>query len=122
MSNYHVLFQDPDKKRVQVIFHVPVPPTGVNGAGIGWQSAVLLERQFSGQMGKSILPNISSGELALIDNGSLLEIQDYVQFTSTNLTDSQRNAQVLASYSSMSNVALSQKQITLNFMGYNSSP
>lgn len=122
MSNYHVLFQELDRKNVQAIFHIPIPEAGVNGAGIGWRAAALLERQFIERIGKSVLPGIASGELTALDNGSLIEVSQRVPFTSTSLTDAQRNAQILAAYNAATNSVLAGKQITLNFMGYNSTP
>jgi hypothetical protein len=122
MSNYHALFQNIDRKNLQVVFHVPIPSAGLNAAGIGWRAAVLLERGLSGQLGKSALPNILPAELAALDNGSLIEAIENVQFSSISLTDAQRNGQVLAAYNAAASSLLAQKQITLNFMGYNSSP
>jgi len=122
MSNYHVLFQELERKSVHAIFHIPIPAAGVNGAGIGWRAAALMERQFNGGIGKSVLPGIASEELTALDNGSLIEVLERVRFTSTSLTDAQRNTQILEAYNAATTSVLAEKQITLNFMGYNSTP
>jgi len=114
--DFHILTQDVEKKAVNAVFHLPVPGTGTNQAGIQWRNAVVMELGGAAAI-TSILTNITSDELALLKTGAVIEIQDYFRFSSTALTDVQRLTQIKARFTSLKTSVIAEKQITLAFMG-----
>jgi hypothetical protein len=75
--DYHVLTGTPDGNRFRFAFHVPVPGTGTNRAGIQWRTALI----DSGLGGSTVLPDgdgtggtISAAEKAEVEAGSVYEL------------------------------------------------
>jgi len=111
--DFHILTQAKDKNTVNVVFHIPVP-AALNLAGITWQEAVVRE---IGTV-SSVLPNISPAELALLESGALIERTENVRFSSIYLTNTQRLQEIKNRYTILKASLIEEKQITLNFMGF----
>lgn len=113
--NYHILSQDENRKSVDVVFHIPIPGT-LNAAGITWQAAVVKELGGANAI-NSILPGITSEEDSALKAGALYEKQVNVRFSSISLTDVERLNQIKAAFTAEQTKLVSEKAITLNFMG-----
>lgn len=120
MSNYHIREVQAEQnssaiKTVNVVFHIPIP-TGNNVVGIPWRDALV--RHLGGAANiVSVLPEISTQEDSDMKAGAIFEKSMTVRFSSTNLTDAQRLAQVEAAFTAEKNAELSTKQIELKYYG-----
>jgi hypothetical protein len=117
MSDYHILSQDRDEKTVSVVFHIPVPSTGTNRAGLSWRDAVVREQGGSASI-TSVLPDISATEDTQLKAGELYEKRETVRFSSKNLTPAQRQAEVEARFTEASTELISEKQVVLEWIGF----
>jgi len=115
MSNYHILNTDIRLKTVSCVFHIPIPATN-NEVGVTWQDALVLSLGGTEAI-TSTLPDITQDELSALKAGSLYECMESVRFSSINLTNAQRLAEVEAAYTAAKTEMLAEKQITLNFYG-----
>jgi len=113
--NYHILSQEENQRTVNVIFHIPIP-AALNSAGITWQAAVVKELGGAANIVPQ-LPGITSQEDSALKAVALYEKHVNVRFSSTNLTNAQRLAQIKATYTAEVARLVAEKQITLNFMG-----
>lgn len=111
--DYHILTQSKDQNTVNVVFHIPVPAT-LNEAGITWQTAIVKE---AGEI-ISVLSDIASAELTLLQSGALIEKSERVRFSSVYLANTQRLQEVKNRYNMLKTELIAEKQITLAFMGY----
>ena len=113
MSDYHILESQEDLKRARVVFHVPVP-SSQNAAGITWQVAVAMEQSDK----ISILTNITTEEAAQLVSGEIIEKVENMKFSSTSLNNAQRLQEVKDRALFWKTELINEKQVTLNFMGY----
>ena len=115
--NYHIIMQAADRKTINVVFHISIPGIGENEAAIQWRDALVLSL---GGVDKvvSVLPGISGAELTAMKAGEIYELSKSVRFSKLGLTDAQRRAEVAAAFTSESALLVAEKQITLNFIGY----
>lgn len=116
MSNFHILTQDLERKVANCVFHIPIP-AGNNSANITWQAAVVREQNGADNI-DSVLPDISAEELSALKAGSILEKQIGVRFSSKELTNSQRLAEIETAFTNETAIIQVEKQITLDFIGY----
>ena len=117
MGDYHILTQDPKKKTVQVIFHIPIPSSGTNAAGISWQDAIATEQGGASNIVSS-LSDIASEEESALKAGALIEVVKTVRFSSTNLSNDERKAEIEAAFEQAKKDVFTEKQIVLEWMGY----
>lgn len=117
MSDYHVLTQDPKRKTVQVIFHIPVPSSGTNAAGISWQDAMVKEQGGTSNI-VSRLSSLSSEEESALKSGALIEVVKEVRFSSTNISNNKRKQEIETAFEKVKKAVLAEKQIILEWMGY----
>ena len=120
MSNYHILtqeIQNENKRAAQVVFHIPVPGAGTNEAGISWRDAVVKEQGGAANI-ESILPDITTQEDSDMKAGALIERVDTVRFSTVNLTNVQRKAEIENYYSELKASLVAEKQLTLEWIGY----
>jgi hypothetical protein len=118
MSDYHILITDKEykKKQVSVVFHIPIPSGGTNIGGISWRDALVLELGGSANI-TSVLTGISAGEDTDLKAGALFEVLTNVRFSTVNLNNTQRRAEVEAKFTEISSNIISEKQESLVFMG-----
>jgi len=90
MSDYHIRSTEINLKSVNTVFHIAIT---------------------------SVLPDITPEELNAMKAGSIYENVATVRFSSLNLTNAQRLAEVEAAYTAAETNMLAEKQITLNFYG-----
>lgn len=117
MSDYHIRTQDIEKKSANVVFHIPVPGTGQNEAGLTWREAAVREQGGSENIA-SILNDISPEETTKLKAGEVLEIPKTVRFSSKNLTPAQRKAEIETAFSNLKTEIIDDKQATLEWIGY----
>ena len=117
MSDYHVLTQDPKRKTVQVIFHIPVPSSGTNAAGVSWQDAMVKEQGGTSNI-VSRLSSLSSEEESALKSGALIEVVKEVRFSSTNISNDKRKQEIETAFEKVKKAVLAEKQIVLEWMGY----
>lgn len=117
MSNYHIRKTAYNMKTVNVVFHIPIPATN-NAVGVAWRDVVVLDQGGSSNIA-SVLPDITTGELDAMKAGSIYEYNKIVGFTSLNLTNVQRLAEVESAYTNTKAVVLARINKTMNF--YNKS-
>jgi len=120
--NYHIQTQAEDKKTVNIVFHVPVPATGANEAGVQWRDAVVAEKGGSDNI-SSVLPGIDPTELTQLKAGALIEVTKSLRFSSINITPSQKKAEIEAEFNKLTGSdpkfsVLAAKQIILEWIGY----
>jgi len=92
MSNIHIREKDPQNKTVTCIFHFTVP-VDVNAVGIPWNE--VLQKHLNPE---PLMTDNDSTENANIVAGSVHEVQETVRFSTINLTDAERIAEVQAAY------------------------
>lgn len=117
MSNYHILTQEKNKKNIQVLFHIPIPSTGTNEAGISWRNAVVREQGGADAIDSQLI-DISAAELSALKAGEIIEKITTVHFTSVNLTNAQRKAEIEATFNALTSSIIVEKQISLEWIGY----
>ena len=110
MSNIHILDKDVENKTVNCVFHV-ASPTGNNAAGKTWYSVI-----------KSYLKPVSViednvAENTLIENGEVIEVVRTFRFSTIDITNAQRLAELQAFYDSRSVSFVSDLESKLNFYG-----
>jgi len=115
--NYHILTQDIKKKSVNVVFHIPIPAIKTNEAGITWRDAVVKEQGGASKI-ISILPDITTQEDSAMKAGEIYEIQERVKFSSTNLTNIERRVQIKTWFTKLQTELIIEKQITLEWIGF----
>lgn len=118
MSDYHILKQARDKKTINVVFHISIPAGGTNQANISWHDAIVLDLGGAAAI-VSVLPElVGSQEETDMKAGTLVEVPDTVRFSSINLNNDQRKAEIAARYSEVSSTLISEKQQELAFIGF----
>jgi len=115
MSNYHIRETDIRLKTVSTVFHIPIPATN-NDVGVSWQAALVLSLGGADAI-SSVLTDITPEEESAMKAGSINEISGNVRFSSQNLTNAERLAEVEAAYTMAKDDNLAEMQITLNFYG-----
>ena len=115
MSDYHIRSTEINLKSVNAVFHIPIPAAN-NAVGVSWQTALVLSLGGADAI-TSVLPDITPEELNAMKAGSIYENVATVRFSSLNLTNAQRLAEVEAAYTAAETNMLAEKQITLNFYG-----
>jgi len=120
MADYHVLTQDNNKKSVNVVFHVPIPAISTNAANITWRQAIVLEQGGSVNI-VSVLPGISVVEDTQLKAGELFEVSRSVKFSSINLNSVQRKTAIEVYFGKLVTDLVTEKQITLEWIGYEGS-
>ena len=115
MSDYHILNTDVKLKTVNVVFHIPIPATN-NAVGVSWQDALVLSLGGADAI-DSVLTDITPAEESAMKAGSIFENVATVRFSSLDLTNAQRLAEVETAYTAAESGVLAEKQITLNFFG-----
>lgn len=111
MSDIHVREKDKHNKTVNCIFHFAVPATN-NAAGLPWNEVI--------QKAKSPVPLMADNdttENAQIEAGSIYEHLELVRFSSTNLTQSQRLAQIETAYQERQTTIFNTLSAELDFFG-----
>lgn len=115
MSDYYIRNIDVKLKTVSCVFHIPIPKTN-NAVGTTWRDALV--RSLGGADAiDSVLPDITPAELSALKAGSIYENVATVRFSSIELTNAQRLAEIEAAYTVAKTDLLTEKQITLNFFG-----
>lgn len=115
MSDYHIRSTAVNLKRVNVVFHIPIPDIN-NVVKVSQQNALVLSEGGADAI-DSILTDITSAELSAMKAGSIFERSETVRFSSTNLTNAERLAEVEAAYTAAKAKVLADMQVTLNFYG-----
>jgi hypothetical protein len=116
MSDFHILTQDIERKVAQCVFHIPIP-VGDNSANITWAAAVVREQGGANAI-SSVLPDISAEEESALKAGTILERRLGVRFSSKDLTNTQRLAEIEAAFTTEKAAIQAEKQITLDFIGH----
>ena len=117
MSNFHIMAQALGLKTVNVIFHLPIPANGTNTAGISWRDAVVKEQGGASNI-ISVLPDISTEEDSDLKAGAIVEKQENMKFSIIGLTNAQRLQEIRDRFTALTTEFIAEKQITLDFMGY----
>lgn len=115
MSDYHIRNTDLKLKTVQCVFHIPIPATN-NAVGVSWRDALVLSLGGADAI-TSVLTDITPAEESAMKAGSIYENVATVRFSSLELTNAERLAEVEAAYTATETAILAEKQITLNFYG-----
>lgn len=115
MSDYHILQTDLRLKTVSTVFHIPIPATN-NAVGVSWQAALVFSLGGADAI-SSILTDITLEEESAMKAGSVFENATTVRFSSIDLTNAERLAEVVAAYTAAETEILAEKQVTLNFYG-----
>lgn len=115
MTNYHIRETDKRLKTVSTVFHIPIPATD-NAVGVTWQAALVLSLGGADAI-SSVLTDITPEEESAMKAGSIYENVATVRFSSTDLTNADRLAEVEAAYTAAVTDVIEDKQVTLNFYG-----
>jgi hypothetical protein len=120
MSNYHIRNVPAENggniKTVNLVFHIPIP-AGNNVVGVPWRDALVRHLGGAATIG-SVLPEVvNTQEETDMKSGMLLEKSVMVRFSSVNLTDAQRLAEIEAAFTAEKNAELATKQIELKYFG-----
>jgi hypothetical protein len=117
MSNFHVMQQDDRKRSIGVVFHVPVPATLTNTANVTWRDAVVKDQGGADNI-TSTLPDISQEELSAMKSGALIEVQRTVYFSTPNINNAERIAEIGQFYNNLKTDLIDEKMMTLQYIGY----
>lgn len=119
MANWHALTGTGDGNSYSVAYHIPIPATGNNRAGLQWRTVLIN----SGLGGTTILKDgdgtggtISAAEKSSIQSGAIYE---YVEAFPTNpgQTAGQLQAAVDARFTALSSSVLADIQGRLTYFG-----
>lgn len=120
MANWHALTGDVAGNAFQVVFHIAVPNTGNNRAGIQWRTALVNSKLG----GTTILPDgdgtggtISAAEKSSVQSGAIYE---YVLEIATNPGETavQLRARVDTLHTALSTSVLAALQARLTYFGH----
>lgn len=112
MSDMHVREKDTHNKTANCIFHFAVPATQ-NSIGMDWNEVIQKAKNPS-----ALMADNDSTEKANIEAGSILEVAETVRFSSKNLTDPQRLAEIQAAYSARQSQVFTDLASELDFFGH----
>ncbi len=115
MSDYHVRDTDIKLKTANTVFHIPIPATN-NAVGVTWQAALVLSLGGADAI-SSVLTDITPTEESAMKAGSIFEQVTTVRFSSVDLTNAERLAEIETAFTAAETDTLAEKQITLNFYG-----
>ncbi len=118
MSTYHIRAQDKKGKTVDVVYHIPVPAAGTNQAGVSWRTAVVSEAGGSSAINSVIPVVVGTAEETSMKSGAIIEQVETVRFSSINLSNAQKQAEIEAKYTALSSELISEKQQTLAWMDF----
>lgn len=96
--NYHILEQSEDKKTVRVVFHLPVPDYTTEAA-VKLEASLVAAKDSEAPV--SQVPGLATNdpaEYAGIQTGKIHEHVESVRYSSVNLTNSQRIAEIESRY------------------------
>jgi hypothetical protein len=120
VANWHVLTGSADGNSFTLVYHVPVPGTGTNRAGVQWRPALLN----SGLGGKTVLPDgdgtggtVSAAEKASIAAGALFEVVEALA-TNPGETAAALQARVDAYFAALTSRVQAELQARLAYFGY----
>ena len=116
MSDYHILSQAADKKTIQVVFHYAVPTAGKNAADLLYTDIVQKCCDLTSQ-----LPDFATEfatEYAAMQAGEVIERQEGIRFSSTDLTAAQKKEQIENAYGGYKTAELSRLQNEWEWYGY----
>ena len=121
MSNYHVTTQSPEGKRVEVIWHIPIPSGHNNSAGVDARVALVGYLTWTTKTDpiESNCPGITSGELAQVQAGELYELRRGYSFSSIDpgLSNAEKAAELDAEYARLSTAARTKLDVYLEWWG-----
>jgi len=83
---------------------------------VSWQDALVLSLGGADAI-TSVLTDITPAEESAMKAGTIFENNTTVRFSSLDLTNAERLAEVEAAYTAAETDVLAEKQITLNFYG-----
>lgn len=116
MSDYHIREIAADLKTVRTVFHIPIP-VGNNDVGVSWRNA-LVARKGGADAINSVLLDMPAGDLTAMKAGELYECVSSTRFSSLDLTDAERLAEIRAAYSTNESLLLESLQTKLQYYGY----
>ena len=111
MSQIHIREKDTKNKTVTCIFHFAVPELN-NAVGVPWNQ--VLQKALNPE---PLMPDNDSTENANIVSGSIHEVQETVRFSSTNLTDNERIAEVEAAFQTRQTEIFDELAAKLDYFG-----
>jgi len=122
MSDYHVLEQSADKKTVRVALHYAIPADSQNQVNQNHRDLLAIARKDaeSGTV-KSRVPYLSdefSAELAKMQTGEIIEEVMTVRFSSLNLSNAQKKAEIEAAWESKRAEVFDRLQTQLEYYHY----
>lgn len=96
MANYHILKKSVDNRYAEVYVHLPIPATQTT-AGVALDDAALtyqraIEESVEDKTSK--VPNLTQQEITALSNGTLYEYFIHFRFSSLELTNAQRRAEI----------------------------
>lgn len=116
MADYHIFKMAKDRKTIEVVFHIQITGTGRNQADIQWRDAVVMEQGGVSKI-SSKLPSVSLQDKADMESGTILEVRKTLRFSSIDLTNAERQAEVEAEYNRIKLSVVAEKLNTLAFIG-----
>lgn len=115
MSNYHVLRMRSKEHEVRVVFHIAVPDE-TNSASVNLRTA--LSQYVGGANFESVVPWLSAGDLADIQNGLFYEKTEMVKFNA-NLTNAEKQTVIDNRYNALAASIPDKIRSQLRFWGMN---
>jgi len=122
MANWHALTGQRDGNAFRIVFHVAIPGTGNNRAGVQWRTALIN----SGIGGTTVLPDgdgtggtISVTEKTSITTGALFEVvEDFA--TNPPETGAALKARIDTYFTALSSRVTADLQLRLTYFGFTS--
>lgn len=115
MADYHIREVAENKKTINIVFHLPIPATN-NIVGIAWRTALVNHQGGADAITSEIL-DIASEDLAALKAGSLYEKSITMRFSSIDLTNAERLAEVEDKYTEELAAVQANLQATLEYYG-----
>ena len=117
MSDYHILKQTLDKKRVTVAFHFTVPPASENEAAVLYTTIAAKIEDHT-----SAVPNHETDfatEYSDMQAGSVIERVEAVQLSSINLTPVQKRDEIAARHATLQTETFDKLAVEWEWYDYN---
>ena len=121
MSDYHVLEQARDKKTIQIALHFTVPINSKNQVNKNHRNLIAIVRKNESGSVPSRVPYLADefpAELAKMQTGEVIEEVATMQFSSLELNDTQKKAEIDAFWGSKQAEVFSQLQTQLEYYHY----
>ena len=120
-NKYYIREQSLDQKTIRVVCHINVPASGNNDAAVQWRDAVVSHGGGAANI-SSVVPEVQgTQEETDMKAGAVLEKVKTYRYSKIGLNQAEKSAEIAAWYDNVKDEIMSDMQIELQYIGYESS-